>query len=352
MEMASRDRDTSRFKQKRDRSGVAAGTRRRITKEAGKLADYSHLKATTGIVIPEVKKVLLDRKRQEMERTSHRTNIIYPSEMAKSSWCPRATYYRMSGLPPSSSASSFTLENVFAEGNAIHTKWQRWLAETGLLWGDWRCTRCAEIVKNSVKPDNLYDNGCVGTGFVPLTVPAVVHGIPSAALLDAEYFYPHDWKYKEVTLASTSHRISGHADGGLIKHNCLIEIKSLGVGTLRFEAPTLLEQNTYEVGGKKIVDIDGIWKNLHRPLLSHVKQGNIYLWMAKEMGLPFDSIVFLYEFKPNQMSKEFQIKLSEDILLPMIETAEKIERALDTGIPPQCPFNGCAQCTAYENEQT
>jgi hypothetical protein len=341
MEMAPRARDTARFKQKRDRSGVEAGTRRRVTKEAGKLADYSHLKAATGIVIPEVKKVLLDRKRIEAERNIHRTGIIYPSEMAKSNWCPRATYYRMAGFPLPESTSSFTLENIFAEGNSIHAKWQRWLAETGLLWGDWKCNHCAEIVRDSTKPEGTAFGPCVGTNW------AKVNGIPARGF----FSFPHEWRYKEVTLASTSHQISGHADGALTKHNCLIEIKSLGIGTLRFEAPTLLEQNTYEINGKKIVDIDGIWKNLHRPLLSHVKQGNIYLWMAKEMGLPFDSIIFLYEFKPNQQAKEFQIRMNEDILAPMLDMAAVVEYAVSVGIPPACPWAGCGQCAAYEKEE-
>jgi hypothetical protein len=246
----------------------------------------------------------------------------------------------MSGRPNPASTSSFTLENIFAEGNSIHAKWQRWLSETGLLWGDWRCSICGVIVKDSIRPDHIYDNGCIGTKFVPM--PTVVPEI--------EHVYPHDWRYKEVTLHSTSHKVSGHADGGLVKHNCLIEIKSLGIGSLRFEAPSLLEQNTHEIGSRKVVDIDGIWKNLHRPLLSHVKQGNIYLWMAKEMSLPFDSIVFLYEFKANQQAKEFQIHMSEDILAPMLDRAAEIELCLTKGVPPACPFGGCAQCRDYEKE--
>lgn len=351
--MAPRSRDLARIEQKRDRKGASEGNpRRRVTKEDGKLADYSHLKNATGIVIPEVKRVLLDRKHREAERTAHRTSIIYPSEMAKSNWCLRATYYRMSGRIPRESSSSFTLENVFAEGNAIHSKWQKWLADTGLLWGDWRCTRCAEIVTNSLKPDSTLAGSCVGIKWVNLNEISTI-GFTQGQLIEdvpVATQFEHDWKYKEVTLSSKSHKVSGHADGALIKHNCLIEIKSVGVGSLRFEAPKLLEDNTHEVNGKKILDIDGIWKNLHRPLLSHVKQGNVYLWMAKEMGLPFDSIVFLYEFKANQQAKEFKVNLSEDILAPMLDNCAAIEYALSKGVPPACPFGGCAQCKDFEEE--
>ena len=183
----------------------------------------------------------------------------------------------------------------------------------------------------------------MGTSWVQLS--------PNLPSFPTQGNYEHDWVYKEVTLSSTSHRISGHADGALTGHNCLIEIKSLGVGTFKFDAPKLTEENTYTVNGKKILDIDGLWKNLHHPLLSHVKQGNIYLWMAEEMGLPFDSIVFIYEFKANQQIKEFRISKSEDILNPLLDTAALIEVSLKQGIPPACPFGGCAQCKDYEKEE-
>ena len=320
---------------------TASGTgRRRITKaSAGKFADYSKIKSSTGIVIPEVKRVILDRKKRDAANPVHRTNIIYPSEMARADWCPRATYYRMSGRPDPGSTSSFVLENIFAEGNAIHSKWQRWLAATGKLWGDWRCQRCSEYVRNSTLPDEVAVGSCIGTSFVDLSG-------------ELEENYSHDWKYKEVTLASTTHKISGHADGGLIGHDCLIELKSVGIGTMRFDAPKMVEEHTYKVGSKSILDIEGLWKNLHHPLLAHVKQGNIYLWMAQQMGLPFDKIVFLYEFKANQQVKEFSVRMSDDIMAPMLDTASQIEYHLANGTPPECVKgkDGCGNCRPYEKE--
>lgn len=306
------------------------------------MAAMSAIKSSTGIVLPEVRTVVLRRHSENKEKNVHRTSVIYPSEMARSDWCPKATYYRMSGLPDKSSSPSFTLENVFAEGNAIHSKWQRWLADTGKLWGDWRCNRCTEYVKNSVKPGDRDYGPCVGIGFVML-------GEPLKSGMDTETkSFPHDWEYKEVTLKSASLPISGHADGGLIGHNALIELKSVGLGTLRFEAPKIFAANEHEVGGKKIADIEGMWKDLHRPLLSHIKQGNIYLWMAREMGLPFDRIQFVYEFKANQQVKEFSVWESSDILDPMLDTAAKINYAVRAGVPPACPKGGCANCKAYE----
>lgn len=309
---------------------------RRLTKEDGRAAKYAALRSSPGIVIPEVKKVLLDKQKSE-PRVSRRG--MYPSEMSSSDWCPLATFYRMSGRPEPPSNNSFQLENVFAHGNQIHSKWQSWLADTGKLWGDWRCFRCGETVTNSLKPQNIETYGaCVGTGWVKLNGSTVSEDIS----------YVHDWHYKEVTLRSPSMPISGHADGALYGTNSLIEFKSIGVGSLRFSAPTMLENHTYTVKDKKIIDADGLWRDFHRPLPSHVKQGNLYLWMCKELNLPFSKISFVYEWKANNQVKEFIIPYSEDIVKPMLDTAKIVVDGLAAQVPPLCPKGGCAECKKYE----
>lgn len=317
---------------------------RRVQAKDKRFADYSSLKSSTGIVIPEVRKVILDRKKADRVVTANRYSKIYPSEMSRHDWCPRATYYRMTGRPEPPSKSSFTLENVFAEGNSVHGKWQSWLSDTGILWGDWRCVRCSEYVKDSLKPSGADFGPCVGTGWVRINGLTVTE--------NPDPVFEHDWKYKEVTLRSTTLPVSGHADGGLVKHNCLIELKSLGIGSLRFEAPKLVEDHTYDVDGKKIVDVDGIWRDFHRPLPAHIRQGNIYLWMCREMGLPFSRISFVYEFKSNQRAKEFVVPYSHDIVMPMLATAYMIVEHIEKQVPPSCPFDGCALCKAYEKEES
>jgi hypothetical protein len=315
---------------------------RRITKADNRFADYSSLKAATGIVIPEVKKVMLDRRKEEQ---SHRRTIMYPSEMSLSDWCQRATYYRMSGLPEPPSKYSFSLENVFAQGNAVHDKWQSWLAQTGKLWGDWRCSRCAEIVTNSLKPADFSTGSCVGSGWVKLTSPVnVSHGVTKDLTTD----FSHDWRYREVTLKSTSLPLSGHADGGLATHNVLVELKSISAGSFRYSAPKLYENHLYDVSGKKIVDTEGMWKDFHSPLTSHLKQGNLYLFMAKEMNLPFDRISFVYENKANNQAKEFIVPYSFEIIENILEQASLVTECLSKGTPPPCPKGGCASCRAYE----
>lgn len=312
---------------------------RKVSKTDGRMARYAELKAQTGIVLPEVKKVLLDRHKETTP--SRRRFIMYPSEASLSDWCPRGTYYRMSDYPEPPSNNSFQMENIFAHGNQVHAKWQDWLSNTGKLWGDWRCSRCSEYVKNSLKPSNDINSSfgpCVGTGWVRM----------NGLTMKEDLVYEHDWTYKEVTLKSTSLPMSGHADGALIEHDSLIEFKSLGVGSLRFSAPTLLEQHTYAVQDKKIIDVDGLWRDFHRPLPSHVRQGNLYLWMCREMGLPFNRISFIYEFKPNNQVKEFILPYSEDIIAPILKIANIVVEAVASKIPPVCPKGGCPECKKYE----
>lgn len=321
-----------------------APTVRKVSKSDGRMARYAELKTLTGIVLPEVKKVLLDRHKDESP--SRRRFIMYPSEMSLSDWCPRGTYYRMCGYPEPPSNNSFQMENVFAHGNQVHSKWQDWLSDTGKLWGDWRCFRCGAYIKDSLKPKNPGDGvgvytPCTGTEWVSL----------NGGTLFEQQNFSHSWTYKEVTLKSSSLPMSGHADGALVEHNSLIEFKSLGVGSLRFSAPTLLEQHTYTVQDRRIIDIDGLWRDFHRPLPSHVRQGNLYLWMCKEMGLPFNRISFIYEFKPNNQVKEFILPYSEDIVAPMLTIARTVVEAVSSKIPPPCPKGGCPECRKYEKAE-
>ena len=114
----------------------------------------------------------------------------------------------------------------------------------------------------------------------------------------------------------------------------------------------MLENHTHDMRGKRIIDVDGIWRDFHRPLASHVRQGNLYLWMAKEMGMPFNKISFIYEFKSNQRSKEFLIPFSQEIVQPMLDTANAVLEALAKGNAPACQHKdgSCSQCRPYDKE--
>jgi CRISPR/Cas system-associated exonuclease Cas4 (RecB family) len=236
--------------------------------------------------------------------------------MAKSDWCPRSTYYRLAGATPESNRKfSAQLETVFEEGHAIHFKWQKWLQQMGRLWGKWVCPTCgySEIGTGGQKTcDECYNT----TGFEN-----------------------HFLEYREVPLeAEEKYLIAGHEDGAVEDLDALVEVKSIGNGTVRFDNPELLRKYTVKTeDGKTVIDTDGLWKDLRRPFGSHIRQTQIYLALCKEMGLPFDKVIFLYEYKANQAHKEFSIQYNPEISAPLLESALDIKYALKKGKPPPRP---------------
>jgi hypothetical protein len=103
------------------------------------------------------------------------TEVLHPSEICKSNWCPRESWFLLRGVPRPHVAPSFRMASVFSEGHGIHEKWQGWADEAGLLLAP------------------------------------------------------------EVRVEFPKWRIVGHADGILVVDGefYLWEIKSIGIGTLR-----------------------------------------------------------------------------------------------------------------------
>jgi CRISPR/Cas system-associated exonuclease Cas4 (RecB family) len=234
--------------------------------------------------------------------------------MAKKDWCPRQTFYRLAATEPSDPHArkfSFQLENIFGEGNEIHEKWQTWLWDMGRLWGHWKCISCGTV------------------WYATSPKVCIVCEKPTV-------------KYDEVPLsAEADFLIAGHADGAIPDIGSFIELKTVGMGTLRMEDPALLSKYQVETtDGKKIYDLDALWKGLRRPLPSHIRQGNIYLWLASQMGdmaTEYHSMVYIYEFKANQSVKEFTVKYAPDIVEPLIDKALDIKFHLKHGTTPPRP---------------
>ena len=257
--------------------------------------------------------------------------VIHPSETVKQDWCQRATFFRLVGAPAlSPEINSFTLENVFAEGHDIHGKWQTWLWEMGLLRGEWLCQSC----------------GQVWAATAPKSCPGCDAGRTCLA-------------YREVPLRSDAHRLGGHADGDIADDErdelCpLLEVKSIGVGTLRYEAPQLLAKHTRRLkdddGEKTVIDYEAIWRDIRRPFPSHLKQGNLYLMMAGRREM-----VFIYECKWNQQVKEFRIRYQPEVIADILDACLDIKYALDSGKPPRRPswaaveHTTCGKCVYRES---
>jgi hypothetical protein len=234
--------------------------------------------------------------------------------MAKSDWCLRASYFALSGVPVKKENPNLRLQSIFDEGHSIHAKWQNWFSEMGVLHGYW-------------------DLGTPNNKSWATSKDLV--GIP-------------DKVYKEVPLVYDELRIAGHADGWIkgIGEDCLIEIKSIGAGTIRIEAPDLI--------AKADGDLQAAWRSIRRPFSTHVMQGQIYLELMRRLGHEVNEIVFLYELKADQDYKEFVIKADFELVESKFLKAKRVCEAVEAGIPLECSNNGstgCKQCQQFGGVQ-
>lgn len=283
--------------------------------------------ANSTVILADIKKhVLREAVRPDLDRDM---SLLHPSDMCKQDWCWRADYYRLNGTPtdPKGAAPSFRLENVWTEGHDIHDKYQAWLWDMRILYGVFLCTRCDNRWWDRAPQECFYCDA------------------PREAL-----------RYKEIPLEAKHLRIGGHSDGGLMLDDPpsfrLLEIKSIGVNSLRFDAPHLWDLYTSNE------TLDKIWMEINRPFPVHVRQGALYLYMAIRgvINVPVpESIIFLYEAKWNQDVKEFEIKYNARLVERQLAGAGQVVDALDTGYPPKRPewahdeqVAGCRSC-AYRN---
>lgn len=238
-------------------------------------------------------------------RESHK---IHVSELVKSHACPRHLTYKITKVEPTDppAAAYHRLEMIWAAGNAEHEKWQRWLKEMGDLWGSWRCMTCTH------EWEALSPSECTECG---------------SSLLE----------YREVDLDVESHYLVGHADGAVPRLETLVEVKSFSVGSVRMDDAKLVSTHTHKVDGRTLVDHEGLWNAVKRPLRSHLKQGMMYLWMCKQLGMPFERITFIYENKTTQATKTFEVKLSERFIREHLDVLEEVLEHAKNGTLPKRP---------------
>lgn len=301
-------------------------------KPEGPMAELARIKRKAGnVLLGEMEKAELAEFEADSDR---RADVLHPSEMAKEDWCYRASYYRIKhNRWVKDEKFNPQMQRIFATGNEAHTKWQRRMRATGKLWGDWKCLVCDQWVRAAFEPPVDYwssnSPGCGDYG---------------------SNEYGHRWEYKEVSLHYGL--VAGHEDGAI--DDFLVEVKTIGTGTVRHDNPDLLKEHYKElVEGGRVYDIDSLWRAITKPFPTHTRQANVYLWLAQQMGLPFQKVRFLYELKHNSSTKEFVIVPSERIMKPVLTGMRAVEYALGQGVPPGCnqkDENGgnCSQCTAYE----
>jgi CRISPR/Cas system-associated exonuclease Cas4 (RecB family) len=190
---------------------------------------------------------------------------------------------------------TFQKLNVFKMGHDIHDKWQKWMDDAGIL------------------------------------------------------------EQAEVPLFSEEYHITGHADGIIKDSNgrAVVEIKSIGAGTIRMEDPTL-----HGLVNTKEITIDEAWNRIRKPFATHLRQ--LYLYMHI---LGIEKGVVLYEWKANQAVKEFQVSYQPEPVQDILDNCIKVKEAVSKNevtprpewatethrVCKKCPyFNTCWQ--GKENE--
>jgi hypothetical protein len=254
-------------------------------------------------------------------------SYIHPSDVIKEDWCALAQYHAIKGnYVETRDKPTARLASIFAEGHSIHAKWQTWFTEMGVMFGKWMCSNCGfGWYGTSADLENV-DCDC------PLGVPQI--------------------RYKEVPLRSEKHMIRGHADGWIrgLGDDCLIEIKSIGSGGIRMEAPAIMAQSDDNV--------EKAWKNIKTPFRSHQLQGQVYLHLCHLMveedileSAPKE-IVFIYELKANQEYKEFVVAYNPEYTKDIFDKCLDVAWAVKNSRPPLCnidPEKGCKRCEPFRD---
>lgn len=257
-------------------------------------------KAGAGVILPPLERHVMRSLSEEPDDRA--SDVLHPSEMSDKEWCSRHDFYRITEAPfdkTSQRNPSFRMTNVLAEGHTIHDKYQTWLWDMGVLFGWWRCLNC----------ENYWE------ALSPRACP-----LCSSTML----------RYREVPLRRSV--VAGHSDGAVHDLNDwtgLMEIKSIGLGTIKVLAPRLY--NLYESGE---LTVDTLWWRIQRPFASHLRQGQLYLWQTWPK---YEQIVYIYESKFHQQTKEFVITYNPSLIAPLLEQVREVEMAIKTGLPPGRP---------------
>lgn len=252
-----------------------------------------------GRVVPAAYQAAL--KQSQRKNAKRDTLHLHPSELCKKDFCPRSAWYKIKGYEAKEGSTPFSRLNVFAEGNHIHDKWQRWLAEAGILWGDWQCPGCDQLLPERGPIKVCYDCG-----------------------------YEGPMRYREVPIEDEEHMLLGHADGVIWDDlgKAVLEIKSIGIGTVRFEDYDLWQR--YNHGD---ITVDQMWRDIKAPFPSHVRQVTLYMHC-----LGIHDAVIIYESKMTQEVKEFSIKYNASTIDHIFVSCRLVKEHIETDRVPYRPI--------------
>lgn len=268
-------------------------------------AHKESFKGNQGYLLPSMRRYVV-RRASDDANSERRTDVMHPSELCKPDWCPRKDFYRITLGPREDVTAQFNSEVIFAEGHLIHDKYQKWLQGMGLLFGRYVCGNCGH---------SFFAQS-------PSSCPSCAS--PSSRL-----------KYREVPLENKEYMISGHADGAVntgnewldVEEPFLIEIKSIGLGTVRLENPELYRKYTVDE-----YDLTRLWQEINRPFPAHIRQATLYCWLSG-----YNKVVFIYESKWNQQTREFVVVPKFTHIQWILDSALGVSQSVRQGTDPDRP---------------
>lgn len=253
---------------------------------------------------------------------SRRRGVLHPSQICKPNWCPRESYYEITGAPFNDRPNpSIWLEKAFQDGHVAHAKWQGWLWDAGMLSGRFECLGCEHRWEDTA-PDT-----CPGCGA-----------------------QRHRLRYREVAVdAVAEYLIYGHADGEIGEDG--VEVKTIGQGTVRKEAPELWSRfSTRTHDDHAVMDLEGLWRSIKQPFAVHRTQGHLYGFVR---GWTY--CYFIYDCKWNAAIKEFKVKVEKRFIDNVLDRALDVKWAVEKGREPERPHWAapttatCKDCPFYEH---
>ena len=235
------------------------------------------------------------RYAQQVGDDSYHRPGIYPAEMSHGDRCHRAIHYRLTDAPKQPQPLSIVTELIFNHGNTSHDWWQDKWWGMGILKGVYHCIGC-NLFWEDTSPV-LCPRCDLGRRFL---------------------------EYKEVPFKDDEYGVVGRADADLVADG-LVEIKTIGIGTIRHEAPHLLDKH-----GE---NWDAIWRDIRNPFPSHRKQGAMYDFFLKR-----PVIKFIYDPKfVSAAPKEFDITYNPALIEDILKEIKDIWRTVSAKQVPRRP---------------
>lgn len=222
-----------------------------------------------------------DAQHNEGRDTEH----LHASEVCKSEWCSRASWYRITGVPADRKEKRGNIL-IYREGHDIHDRIQGALWRLGRLTGEFKCLTCEHI---------WWDTS-------PEACPRC----------EARWL-----KYWEVPIEDKSIRLLGRGDGlveGTRLGQVLLEVKSIGLGTVRIEVPGIYRD--YSTGD---MSLNELWMTIKRPFPAHVRQIMLYM-----RALGVHNCIAYYQNKWDQGQKAFHVRYLPKAIAPLIEQMEMV----------------------------